>query len=96
MIGIKAVVMPSFDLEAYCQAIQEHRVTFLYMVPPIVLGLSKSPIVDKYDLSSVKMGLAGKWLMIESSNPRTYADLVSFSQVLHQLLMNSLMLFGTG
>ena len=56
--------MPSFDLEAYCRTIQEHRVTFLYMVPPIVLGLSKSPVVDKYDLSSVKMGVAGEFLMI--------------------------------
>ncbi|KAE9379106.1 acetyl-CoA synthetase-like protein [Stipitochalara longipes BDJ] len=59
MIGCKAIVMPSFDLEAYCRTIQEHRVTFLYMVPPIVLALSKSPVVDKYDLSSVKMGVAG-------------------------------------
>jgi 4-coumarate--CoA ligase len=60
-IGYNAIVMPSFDLEAYCRTIQEHRVTFLYMVPPIVLALSKSPVVDNYDLSSVKMGVAGKF-----------------------------------
>jgi len=54
--------MPNFELEAYCRTIQEHRVTFLYMVPPIVLGLSKSPVVDNYDLSSVKMGVAGELL----------------------------------
>lgn len=58
----KAIVMPNFELEAYCRTIQEHRVTFLYMVPPIVLGLSKSPVVDNYDLSSVKMGVAGELL----------------------------------
>jgi 4-coumarate--CoA ligase len=59
-VGYKAIVMPSFDLEAYCRTIQEHRVTFLHMVPPIVLALSKSPVVNKYDLSSVKCAVAGK------------------------------------
>jgi 4-coumarate--CoA ligase len=61
MIGYKAVVMPSFDLEAYCRMVQEQRVTVCHMVPPIVLALSKSPIVDKYDLSSVRMAIAGKY-----------------------------------
>lgn len=63
-IGYKAIVMPSFDLEAYCRTIQEHRVTCLHMVPPIVLALSKSPVVDKYDLSSVRSGIAGKSITV--------------------------------
>lgn len=61
MLGYKAVVMPSFDLEAYCRMVQEHRVTVCHIVPPIVLALSKSPIVEKYDLSSVKMAIAGTY-----------------------------------
>lgn len=64
-LGYKAIVMPTFDLEAYCRTIQKHRVTFLHMVPPIVLGLSKSPVVDKYDLGSVKGGVAGKIFQAE-------------------------------
>jgi acyl-coenzyme A synthetase/AMP-(fatty) acid ligase len=59
MVGYKAIVMPSFDLEAYCRAVEEYKVTFAHLVPPIILALSKSPLVDKYDLSSVKMALSG-------------------------------------
>jgi acyl-CoA synthetase (AMP-forming)/AMP-acid ligase II len=33
--------------------IQTHKVTYIHLVPPIILGLAKHPIVAKYDLSSV-------------------------------------------
>jgi 4-coumarate--CoA ligase len=47
--------MPAFSLEKFCQNIQKYRVTFAYVVPPVVLMLGKSPIVSNYDLSSVRM-----------------------------------------
>ncbi|KAH7418158.1 hypothetical protein BKA64DRAFT_563948 [Cadophora sp. MPI-SDFR-AT-0126] len=53
--GAKVVVMPAFEPQAFLGAIQKHKVTFAYLVPPIVLFLAKSPIVDEYDLRSVKM-----------------------------------------
>jgi 4-coumarate--CoA ligase len=59
IVGYKVIVMPSFDLEAYCRAVQEYKVTFAHLVPPIVLALSKSPVVNKYYLSFVKMALSG-------------------------------------
>lgn len=46
--------MPKFELEKTCRLVQERRVTFLYVSPPIVLLLSKHPVVDRYDLSSVR------------------------------------------
>ena len=49
------VVMPAFEPQAFLGAIQKHKVTFAYLVPPIVLLLAKSPMVDSYDLNSVKM-----------------------------------------
>lgn len=51
--------MPKFDLERFCTHIQTHSVTFVYVVPPIVLLLGKSPVVSKYDLSSVRMMNSG-------------------------------------
>jgi acyl-CoA synthetase (AMP-forming)/AMP-acid ligase II len=33
---------------------QDQRATHLYLVPPIVLALAKHPLVDRYDLSSVR------------------------------------------
>ncbi len=47
--------MPSFSLEKFCHNIQTHGITFSYVVPPVILQLGKSPIVSKYDLSSLRM-----------------------------------------
>ena len=50
----KTVLMSSFDLVLFLELIQKHRVTRTFLVPPIVLALAKHPIVDNYDLSSLK------------------------------------------
>jgi len=47
--------MDRFDLEDFCALIQQHRITMGYVVPPVVLALAKSPIVTKYDLTSLRM-----------------------------------------
>lgn len=43
-----------FDFETMLQMIQEHKPTNAHLVPPILLGLAKSPLVDQYDMSSLK------------------------------------------
>ncbi|KAE8134985.1 hypothetical protein BDV38DRAFT_294956 [Aspergillus pseudotamarii] len=57
--GYKLVVMERFDIEKWCAHVQNYRITFSYVVPPVVLLLSKHPIVDKYDLSSLRMMNSG-------------------------------------
>lgn len=57
--GYELVVMPKFDLESFCKIVQDHKITMGYVVPPVILQLSKSPIVDQYDLSSLKMMNSG-------------------------------------
>ncbi|MBC2904611.1 AMP-binding protein [Streptomyces cupreus] len=52
--GCTVVVLPRFDLETFLAAIQNHRITALYVAPPIVLALAKHPAVENYDLSSLK------------------------------------------
>ena len=47
--------MPKFEIEKFCSIIQNQKITFAYVVPPVVLLLGKHPIVDKYDLSSLRM-----------------------------------------
>jgi acyl-CoA synthetase (AMP-forming)/AMP-acid ligase II len=58
-LGATIVTMPRFDLEQFLGIIQEHRLTFAHLVPPIVLALAKHPLVDQYDLSSLKAVLSG-------------------------------------
>lgn len=56
--GLRVIVLPKFTLESFCEAVQEHRITYAYVVPPILLALAKSPIVADYDLSSIGMFLS--------------------------------------
>jgi acyl-CoA synthetase (AMP-forming)/AMP-acid ligase II len=51
--------MAKFDLEKWCQHVQNYRITFSYVVPPVVLLLGKHPIVEKYNLSSMRMMNSG-------------------------------------
>ena len=57
--GSTIVTVPRFDLEQSLGLIQEHRITRLFAVPPIVLALAKHPVVDQYDLSSLKQVFSG-------------------------------------
>ncbi|MFI1700232.1 4-coumarate--CoA ligase family protein [Streptomyces bobili] len=52
--GAAVVVLPRFDLQTFLAAIQNHRITGLYVAPPIVLALAKHPAVAQYDLSSLR------------------------------------------
>jgi 4-coumarate--CoA ligase len=55
--GLKTIILPRFELNMFCKAIQDHKVTFAYLVPPLLLLLSQSPEVEKYELSSIKMSM---------------------------------------
>ncbi|MFE7755941.1 AMP-binding protein [Streptomyces sp. NPDC057429] len=48
------VVLPRFELDQFLGAVQEHRISGLYVAPPIVLALAKHPAVGAYDLSSLE------------------------------------------
>ncbi|KAG8525246.1 uncharacterized protein KY384_008890 [Bacidia gigantensis] len=57
--GWTLVVMPKFEIEKFCYNIQHYKITYAYVVPPIVLLLGKHPVIDKYDLSSLRMMNSG-------------------------------------
>jgi acyl-CoA synthetase (AMP-forming)/AMP-acid ligase II len=57
--GYHLIVMQKFDIEKWCAHVQNYRCTFSYIVPPVVLLLGKHPVVDKYDLSSLRMMNSG-------------------------------------
>ncbi|XP_033733818.1 probable 4-coumarate--CoA ligase 1 [Pecten maximus] len=52
--GGKIVTLPQFEPGSFLKAIQQHKVTLLYMVPPIALFLARHPLVDKFDISSIR------------------------------------------
>ncbi|KAJ1657445.1 hypothetical protein IWQ61_003154, partial [Dispira simplex] len=52
--GALVVIVRKFDLLKFLSYIEKHRIDFAYLVPPIILGLTKHPAANKYDLSSLR------------------------------------------
>lgn len=48
------VFLPKFENETFLRCIQDYKVSTISVVPPIMVFLAKSPLFDKYDLSSLK------------------------------------------
>ncbi|XP_066946338.1 probable 4-coumarate--CoA ligase 1 [Macrobrachium rosenbergii] len=49
-----AVMIPKFSPKTFLQVIQDYKVTFMASVPTVVLFLAQAPIVDEYDIASLK------------------------------------------
>ncbi|KAM0319572.1 hypothetical protein ACHAO8_000993 [Botrytis cinerea] len=58
-LGVPTVVMKSFSLPTFLSLIQEFKITYTYVAPPIVLHLAKSPVVGEYNISSLRGIVAG-------------------------------------
>ncbi|ORX50437.1 acetyl-CoA synthetase-like protein [Hesseltinella vesiculosa] len=56
---IPVVIMPKFELQKYLELVEKHKITIATLVPPIAVLLSKSPLVPKYDLSSIRLITSG-------------------------------------
>jgi acyl-CoA synthetase (AMP-forming)/AMP-acid ligase II len=57
--GATVVTMARFDLAAFLETVERHRVTRAFLVPPILLALAKHPLVDRHDLSSLQVIVSG-------------------------------------
>ena len=59
MRGETIVTLPRFDLETALKILQDHKIKLAHLVPPIVVALGKHPVVDKYNLSSLRYIFSG-------------------------------------
>lgn len=57
--GTTIVVLPRFELEQFLETMQRYQITRAHLVPPIILALAKHPLVDRYDLSNLKLIMSG-------------------------------------
>lgn len=57
--GAGVLIMPKFEIGLMLELIERYRVTVAAVVPPLVLALAKSAMVEKYDLSSIRIVLSG-------------------------------------
>ncbi len=58
--------MPQFDLVAFMELIQDQKADFAFIAPPIGVALAKHPLVDNFDLSSLRTILSGAASMQDS------------------------------
>jgi len=69
------VVLPRFDLRTFLSVVQERKVTFAFIVPPILLALAKSPLVDEYDISSLWRVASGAASLADELAQKVYRRL---------------------
>ncbi|KAF2492661.1 phenylacetyl-CoA ligase-like protein [Lophium mytilinum] len=54
-VGDGICVLPKFEMKQFLDAVQRFKVSMLYLVPPIIIAMTKNKaILDKYDLSHVR------------------------------------------
>ncbi|KAJ9127910.1 hypothetical protein QFC24_000195 [Naganishia onofrii] len=58
-IGIPVVVLPKFVDTLFFGSIQKYKITYAFLVPPIILHLANNPIAEKFDLSSLQNVMSG-------------------------------------
>ena len=57
--GAKQIILPKFEPHSFLSAIQECRISYASLVPPLILFLAKHPDVSKYNVSSLKSIMSG-------------------------------------
>ncbi|MDI9915570.1 4-coumarate--CoA ligase family protein [Rhodococcus sp. IEGM 1379] len=53
------LVMPKFDLAEFLDNIQKYQVTYTFIAPPVAVALAKHPLVDHYDVTSLRTVMSG-------------------------------------
>ncbi|KAI6197984.1 4-coumarate--CoA ligase 3 [Aphelenchoides besseyi] len=59
MLGTKCVVVRQFNGEQFCSLIEKHKIKTQMLVPSLIHFLATSPIVDQYDLRSLRLLISG-------------------------------------
>ncbi|CAN4084257.1 unnamed protein product [Withania somnifera] len=58
-VGATILIMQKFEIKGLMELVDKYKVTIAPFVPPILLAIAKSPWVDEYDLSSIRMIISG-------------------------------------
>ncbi len=52
--GATVVTLPRFDLEEFLKTLQNYEINIVPVVPPIVLELARTPLLDRFDLAKLE------------------------------------------
>lgn len=54
-MGETLVLMQRFDFEGMLKAVEKYRITYMPVSPPLITAFTKSELVKKYDISSIRL-----------------------------------------
>nr|ACT68596.1 luciferase [Brasilocerus sp. FGCA-2009] len=54
VVGLRIVMLKKFEGDLFLKTIQNYKIPTIVVAPPVMVFLAKSPLVDKYDLSSLR------------------------------------------
>ncbi|KAJ5623714.1 hypothetical protein N7510_000023 [Penicillium lagena] len=57
--GIEMLVVRDYEFEGFLQLVQNHKITFVYVAPPVIVRLANDPLAEKFDLRSLRMVTSG-------------------------------------
>lgn len=57
--GAAVYIMRNFKLETLLSSVEKYRITHIPLVPPVLVGLAKHPMVPNCDFSSVREIVSG-------------------------------------
>lgn len=57
--GAAGYIMRNFNLETLLSSVEKYRITHIPLVPPVLVGLAKHPMVRNRDFSSVREIISG-------------------------------------
>ncbi|OBJ44835.1 AMP-dependent synthetase [Mycolicibacterium mucogenicum] len=55
----RVVTVPRFELERFLRIVEDHRLTYLFIAPPVAVHLATDPRVDAHDVSSIRVIMSG-------------------------------------
>ena len=79
--GLKMVFLPKFEESLFLSCIETYGVTFVFMVPPLMVFLAKHPLVANYDLSSIKELLCGAAPLSKDTQDAVYKRLPNIETI---------------
>jgi len=54
-MGETLVLMQRFDFEGMLRAVEKYRITYMPVSPPLITAFTKSELVKRYDISSIRL-----------------------------------------
>jgi acyl-CoA synthetase (AMP-forming)/AMP-acid ligase II len=57
--GLGAVMLRGFDPVSFGRSIEQYKITFCPIVPPVLVQIANNPLFEQFDFSSVRGFLSG-------------------------------------